>query len=117
MILAIVGTRTVPDPDIAHHLIAAALAFGPSQVISGGAPGIDQMVANMCRSAGFDFVKFRPENQRWEPDGYKARNIAIASECDVLVAIRSRSAETFGSGWTANEAERRGQQVYRWEMP
>jgi len=116
--LAIVGTRIVPNERMACRLIYAAISgFVPQTVISGGAPGIDTFVETVCRRADVDIDIYRPEFPRWEPDGYKLRNIRIAEDCDVLVCIRSREAKTFGSGWTANEAERIGKTVYRWEMP
>ena len=118
MKLAIVGTRHTPDPRLAAAVVEAAIVgFRPEVVISGGADGIDSLAAESAVAHGIAFEEYLPRYPRWEPEGYKARNQRIAQDCDVLVCIRSRTAKTFGSSWTANEADRIGRTVYRWEMP
>lgn len=86
----------------------------PDEVISGGAAGIDTAAVNIAKSMGIPTMIFRPQFYRWAPNGFKARNILIVKECTRLVAIRSKVSKTYGSGWTADLAERRGKPVERY---
>lgn len=86
-------------------------------VISGGAPGVDTMAKTVGERMGLEVIEHLPKNQRWEPEGFKERNILIAEDCTDLLAIRNARSETYGSGWTADEAERLGRKVQRIELP
>lgn len=127
MILAIVGSQNIDEE---QTVVAKALifnifwAFGGAHddmyfgVISGGANGVDSLVKEVLEEndpESYDtyFTEYLPENPRWEPDGYKDRNIRIATDADVLWCIRSRQTKTYGSGWTADYAESIGKKVYR----
>lgn len=81
--------------------------FNPDEVISGESPGggIDVWVREVCEEKGIPFRGYPPETHDWP--GYKARNMAIATACKSLVAIRSKESKTFGSGWTANYAAKK----------
>ncbi len=115
--LAIVGSRhlTTQQADLVHVIIDAVLDDYPDDAVicSGGAPGVDTMAITRAHQAGRTTRLFLPHHQRWEPDGYKARNMLIASWCDDLVAIMATDSKTFGSGWTANYAESLGKNVRR----
>jgi hypothetical protein len=60
------------------------------------------MCRQKCDLTGQRCEVLAPENKRWEPAGYKARNIAIAERCDQMLCIRDPGSSTYGSGWTAN---------------
>lgn len=81
--------------------------FDPEEVISGDSPGggVDIWTREVCEEKGIPFRAYPPETKDWE--GYKKRNIAMATACNTLVAIRSKSSTTFGSGWTANYAKKK----------
>jgi hypothetical protein len=116
--LAIVGsTRYADDRRAAAkalETISRAIAYyDPQVVISGGAKGIDSMAAELARSLGYDVIEHLPEHPRWEPDGYKARNLRIAEGCTHLLCIRHPDSKTYGSGWTADRAEAMGRVVHR----
>lgn len=75
-------------------------------VVSGGADGTDTLAEVAAEILGYPTKIFLPDNRRWEPDGFKARNILIAEKSDVLYCIRSRQSQTYGSGWTADYYEK-----------
>lgn len=116
--LAIVGSRRYADDRQAaaraRHTITGALShYDPAVVISGGARGIDQLAAELARSAGIDVVEHLPEHRRWTPDGYRERNLAIVDDCSHLLAIIHPDATSYGAGWTADRAVEAGKTVHR----
>lgn len=85
----------------------------PRGIISGGALGIDSLAAEMAKEYDIPFSVHLPKNNRWEPEGYKERNTSIAEDCTHLLCIRTQQSTTYGSGWTADLAERLGKTVWR----
>lgn len=71
------------------------------------APGIDSMAEECTKKRGIDFQGFPPKVQRWE-DGFKPRNLAMAETCTYLIRIVSSKTQTYGSGWTRDQAKRLG---------
>lgn len=116
MILAIVGSTdvTTTQAHTAMLLInGLILSYEDPKVISGGAAGIDTIVEGTARNQGCFHRKFLPKFARWEPEGFKDRNMLIAQACDVLWSFRSEQSKTYGSGWTADYAESIGKEVHR----
>lgn len=133
-VLAIVGSRDVPDYLSSSLVKQTILEHKPSMVISGGARGVDTMAEVMAYEMGIPVIQFTPAQHSWDPPvgdakpienvadygmavlvpgGYKARNMKIAESCDCLVRIASSTTKTYGSGWTADYAERIGKRVIR----
>lgn len=86
-------------------------------VISGAAPGVDTMARTVAERMGLEVIEHEPKNLRWEPEGFKERNILIAEDCTDLLAIRWADSNTYGSGFTADRAEELGKKVQRIELP
>lgn len=111
-ILAIVGSTSFACAQgltIARQLIYNELfERTPDGVVSGGADGIDTVGAEVARLLGLEPVEHLPKYPRWQPDGFKARNLLIVRDCTRLLAIRCVEAITYGSGWTRDEAKRQG---------
>lgn len=119
--LAIVGsTQFARDSDAtkrASKIIARAICvLDPEQIISGGAEGIDSLAAAFAEVNGIPLREHLPKNRRWKPDGFQDRNYLIAQDCTHLLCIRHHASKTYGSGWTADEAERLGKAVERHEI-
>ena len=117
-VLAIVGSTRFVDPcwrDKAEDAIGEAIAeHRPDVVISGGADGIDTFAINYTGALySIRTHEYLPKHSRWEPEGFKARNVLIAKACTRLLAIRCHASKTYGSGWTADYAERLGKPVRR----
>jgi ribA/ribD-fused uncharacterized protein len=116
--LAVVGSAahhfTARTGVLARQRISLAIwRLRPEVVISGGCPqgGVDIWARDVAGVYGYtidggDFVEHRPAHQRWAPDGFRDRNVMIASSCTRLLRLAARSSRTYGSGWTADLAER-----------
>jgi hypothetical protein len=85
----------------------------PRWFVSGGAEGIDTMAEEEADRRGMQDKKtiHLPLQKGWR--WYKARDLLIAQDAECLVRIFSGQARTYGSGWTANEAEKLGARVQR----
>lgn len=107
--LAIVGSVSLHGNPVAQAVIEDVLArYRPSDVVSGGARGIDTMAAEAWKlRSGRDAIVFLPKVRRWE-DGFKPRNLLIAQTCDALVRIVAKDSATYGSGWTRDRAAEMG---------
>lgn len=108
--LAIVGSTFFAEDKhataVARNFLVSYIKMAkPDVILSGGAVGIDTLAVEIAKEMGINYGIYLPENKRWEPDGYKKRNIFIAEACDRLICIRHFQAKTFGSGWTANYAQ------------
>lgn len=115
MLLAVVGSTNVTEKqlELASKIIRGFYLEVPRLVISGGAFGIDSLAIDMAYEYNLPMSVCLPMNNRWEPHGYKERNIKIAEECTDLLCIRTQQSTTYGSGWTADLAERLGKTVWR----
>ena len=133
-VLAIVGSRDVPDYQSESLVKQAILEHDPKMIVSGGAKGVDQMAVRVAEELGIAAMEFVPEHVSWDaaptmknpieqivdygmrvvvPGGFKIRNEKIAEACECLVRIASQTTKTYGSGWTADRAEQLGKRVYR----
>jgi hypothetical protein len=117
MILAIVGTRRFPNPKglvYAELIIVREITSGEwDGIVTGDAPGIDQLVWDTCENLEFPCDPLAPRHRRWDDDGFKARNILIGQTCDELLCIRDPESMTYGSGWTADYTQALGKPVTR----
>jgi predicted Rossmann fold nucleotide-binding protein DprA/Smf involved in DNA uptake len=115
VLLAVVGSTNVTDDqvDLASKIIRGFYMERPRMVISGGAVGIDSLAVTIAEYYDIPTKLYLPENNRWEPMGFKERNLKIANSCTNLLCIRTSQSTTYGSGWTADRAEEMGKTVWR----
>ncbi len=59
-----------------------------TQIISGGAAGIDSMVKHFATLKAMDIIEYKPATQDWRE--FRRRNIKIAEECDELFCIATQ---------------------------
>ena len=83
-------------------------------LISGGCPkgGIDIWAEIIADFIGLEKKIYYPENERWEPNGYKERNDKIAHDCDILFCIDPDDREWSGGRWTMKRAEFYGKETH-----
>lgn len=130
MNLAIVGAEQKTwnrfDEEAARAFIRSAFSkFNPLVVVSGACPngGADLWAIDEAKKAGIETLEFPPKFKRWEPDGFKARNIQIAESCDKLVCFVKPGdkychhcdvSDHFPNGgcWTAKKARELGKEIY-----
>lgn len=82
--------------------------------ISGGCPkgGIDIWAEIIADFIGLKKKIHYPENNQWEPEGYKARNEKIAMDCDVLFCIDPVGRSWSGGRHTMKRAEFYGKETH-----
>lgn len=122
-ILAVVGTRVLGcpmDQAVAEWKTAECIRWlNPDQVVSGGAPGVDTVAERVAADLGYSeaagsLLVIRPRIRRWAGEGgFRWRDGLIAASCTHLLCLRCVQATTYGSGWTADEADRLGATVWR----
>lgn len=115
-VLAIVGSVILEgDPDAEEAIRRTFDEHQPSWFVSGGAIGVDKMAEDEGDRRGMGDKKtvHLPEQKGWF--WYKKRDLLIAQDAakGCLVRIYSGQARTWGSGWTAREAEKLGARVTR----
>lgn len=120
-ILAIVGSTRFANPNAyalaLPEIVLAVEALRPAKIISGEADGMDAFAKAYAVTRGIPYQGFPPAHPQWEPHGYKERNMQIAAHCTHLLAIRCQASSTYGSGFTADQAETAGRQVRRITVP
>lgn len=132
-ILAVVGSRDVPNYASESLIQQTILDHKPKMVVSGGANGVDKHGVQIAFQMGVPFIEFVPTKFTWDappigeatevlldggmrvtvPGGFKQRNEMVAETCTCLVRIYSRTTKTYGSGWVADHAETLGKAVTR----
>lgn len=124
--LAIVGTRVLDCPgdrERAKNRAASAIVrLSPGVVISGGAPGSDTLGALAATELGYSendgtLIILRPRVRQFHGEGgFRERDEQIARRCTHLLRMFCQHATTYGSGWTADRAERLGAVVVRYDV-
>ncbi len=82
MKVAVVGSRTLRDVDLAKYIPPDA-----TEIITGGAYGIDTLAEQYANSRGIPVRVFRPDYEilgKWAP---LARNDQIVNAADMVVAV------------------------------
>lgn len=106
--LAVVGSVELEGVANVYVLVSRLIdEYQPEAVISGGAPGVDTILAEVARAKGMEPIEHLPKVRRWE-DGFKPRNLLIAGDCTDLVRIVASTSKTYGSGWTRDRAKDMG---------
>ncbi|RLI08000.1 hypothetical protein DRO32_03010 [Candidatus Bathyarchaeota archaeon] len=116
--VAVVGAserwwRTEEQKEAAKSFIRELLSsFPPGAVlVTGGCPegGVDVWAEEAADEFGVGKLVFRPEGRGWRH--YRARNVLIAENCDVLFVIEPEGRRRSGGLWTARMASRLGKPV------
>ena len=117
MKLAIVGAVILKDsPHEVKDIIRSEInRLKPTEIISGGAEGVDTFAEEVANELGLKKTIFLPEKKCWE--FFKKRNIQIANECDQLLRIASDRSKTYGSGWTRDRAVEMGKPTKEFRLP
>ena len=82
MKLAIFGSRTLPAPNIAEYL-----PDGVTEIVSGGAKGIDEAAARFAQAHGLKLTEFLPDYERFGRVAPIVRNKQIAEYADAGLAF------------------------------
>lgn len=121
-ILTIVGSQdlTVEQVEKVIEICHSEVrSYIPEKIYSGGAKGVDRIAIDVAGIYAVRWEEFTPTEEDLSYVGferYKPRNMKLAAICDRLVCIRSKQSRTYGSGWTADYAEKIGKQVERYKI-
>lgn len=115
LILAIVGSRKLEGhPDLETQIALILDAYNPSQVVSGGAIGVDQAAVRVAKAWGIPTDEKKPQPTKGGKAEYRracfARNTLIAEASDVVVGIMLPGG-TGGTQDTLDKATRMGKRV------
>ncbi len=82
MKLAIIGSRSITDPNIEEYL-----PDGVTEIVSGGAKGIDEAAARYAKQNGIKLTEFLPDYERYGRAAPIVRNKLIAEYADECLAF------------------------------
>ena len=99
MKVAVIGSRSLTAPDLAAYLPPET-----TEIISGGAKGIDACAREYALTHGLRLTEFLPEYNRYGRAAPLKRNEKIVAYADVILAFWDGSSH--GTAHTLKEAER-----------
>lgn len=117
MKVIIAGSRTITDYDIVKKAITEAkitCGFSITEVVSGGAYGVDRLGEKWAKENGIPIKKFLPN---WDQYGKSAgirRNIEMAEYADGLIVLIQGGSK--GSSHMFQEATKKGLKVFKKEI-
>lgn len=113
MKVAIVGSRTAPSSAV--ELILQNLPAETTEIVSGGARGIDRMAAAIAHSRGLLLKEFLPDYDRYGRRAPLVRNDLIVQYADVVLAFWD--GESHGTGYTVSKCRQVGKPVRIISLP
>jgi len=109
MRVAIIGSR-----DLFVEDFDAFLPAGVTEIISGGARGIDSCAREYALRKGISLREFRPDYARYGRGATHVRNREIVDAADCVVAFWD--GQSRGTAGVMRYAEKRGKMVNCWVM-
>ena len=82
MKIAVAGSRNILKIDLAPHVADA------TEIVSGGAKGVDSLAAAYAHAHGIKLVEFRPDYARYGRGAPIKRNYEIVDYADRVVVFR-----------------------------
>lgn len=104
MKIAVVGSRSIKNADISQYIPKEA-----TEIITGGAVGIDKLAEREARLRGIPLTVFKPDYETHGKSAPIVRNKLIAKECDMLIAFWDGSSR--GTVFTWRYADKLGKPV------
>ena len=101
MRVAVIGSRTLTVRDLGHYL-----PEGTTEIVSGGARGVDACAREYALTHGLPLTEFLPEYEKYGRSAPLKRNLAIIARADLVLAFwdgRSR-----GTKFVIDNCRRRG---------
>jgi predicted Rossmann fold nucleotide-binding protein DprA/Smf involved in DNA uptake len=87
-----------------------------TEIISGGARGVDSFAEEFATTEKYGFRKILPESfsnndSEYIKKTYLKRNREIIDSCDVLIAFQSKLSKTHGTAYSVNYAKGKNKKV------
>ena len=107
LVVAVVGSRRIRTDRSLLARLAVLLAAGElAEVVSGGAEGVDRIVATWARGAGVKLIELRPDYTQHGTSAPHIRNAAIVAAADLVLVVWD--GESKGTLSAARHAQRLG---------
>ena len=104
MKLAVIGSRTLEDTDMEQYLPA-----GITEIVTGGAKGIDTAAMRYAEEHGIPVKVFLPDYKRYGRGAPLRRNTEIIDYSDEVLALWDGKSR--GTAFVIKECEKRGKKV------
>lgn len=104
MKLAIIGSRHIQDFDL-----SLVVPTTTTEIISGGAKGVDTIARHFAQARGLKITEFLPEYSKYGKSAPIIRNKMIVNNADAILAIWDGSSK--GTAFTIDFAKKQGKQV------
>lgn len=104
MKVAVIGSRSIKNADISQYIPKEA-----TEIITGGAVGVDRLAEREARLRGIPLKVFKPDYEKYGKSAPLIRNKLIADNCDMLVAFWDGVSR--GTVFTWRYARKRGKPV------
>ena len=101
MRVAVIGSRGLTVPDLERYL-----PEGVTEIVSGGARGVDTSAARYARTHGLLLTEFLPEYNLYGRGAPLRRNITIIEHADVVLAFWDGTSR--GTKYVIDECRKRG---------
>lgn len=88
MKIAVIGSRDFTDYNIVHDGIIESISEPITEIVSGGARGVDTLAKQFAEEYGIEIDEILPDYARY--GRYRApnlRNITIVDKCDFVLAF------------------------------
>ena len=82
MKLAIIGSRSITDVNVGEYMPQDV-----SEIVSGGARGVDTLAKNYAEKIGLKYTEFLPDYNRYKRGAPIKRNVEIAEYSDAVLAF------------------------------
>ena len=104
MILAVIGSRGLVVDDLSKYI-----PEGVTEIVSGGARGIDLCARAYANAHGIKLTEFLPDYAKYGRSAPIRRNVQIIEYADEICAIWDGRSK--GTAFVIKECERRGKPV------
>ncbi|WP_040197993.1 SLOG family protein [Candidatus Soleaferrea massiliensis] len=101
---AIIGSRTISTINIADYI-----PCGTTEIITGGAKGVDRLAENFAKNNHYTLTVILPDYRRYGKAAPLKRNELIVQNCDLLIAVWDGKSK--GTAYTIQYAQKIGKEV------
>ena len=101
MKIAVIGSRGITKIDLGKYL-----PEGTTEIVSGGAKGVDTCAAQYARANGLKLTEFLPDYETYGRGAPLVRNEQIVDYCDKLIAFWD--GKSTGTVYTVKACVRKG---------
>lgn len=102
MRLAIVGSRNLTVKNLANYL---PNLYGITEIVSGGARGIDTCAAEYARDSNIKLTEFLPDYEKYGRRAPLIRNLQIIEYADCVLAFWN--GQSRGTGFVISQCKKR----------